>query len=425
MNKETFAYIIRDFHERSLPEIKPRSIELPTESNKIISLVGIRRSGKTYLLFYTIEKLLSQGIDKENIIYINMEDDRLFPLYVKDMDLLLTSYYELYPEKINEKKYIFFDEIQDVDNWEKYIRRIYDTENVQIFITGSSSKMVSQEISSSLRGRSISYEVFPLSFSEFLQFKNIEVRYVSTRSDAHIAHELNEYIHTGGFPEIVESDKTIREKIWKEYVDLLLYKDLIEHYGIGNQFLLKTLMKYCLSHPGSLLSINKLYNDFRSQGIELSKNTLYEYLEAMENAFIVFKIPKYDKSLRKQAQNPRKIYSIDTGLLNMFIPDPMVDIGKKIENILYLHIRRKNYNVYYLKNKNEVDFFTETETGMQLINVCQSIAETKTFEREIKGLEMGLKRFPKAQALLIVNKTSNVTIPKNIELIPLWKFLLN
>lgn len=424
MNKETFKYIINDFQERGLPDIKPRELILPVGTQKIVTLAGIRRCGKTYLLFDTMKRLLEQGVERSNIIYVNFEDDRLFPLQLSDMDLILRAYYEYYPEKTTEKKYLFFDEIQNVINWEKYIRRIDDTENVQIFITGSSSQMVSEAIASSLRGRSISYEVFPLSFQEFLRFRNIEVRPYSTQSEMQVRNALTEYIHIGGFPEVVDAESPVREKIWKEYVDLLLYKDLVEYYGIGNQFLLKALMKFCLSHPGSLLSINKLYHDFKSQGIELSKNTLYEYLEAMQNAFLLFRIPKYDRSLRIQSQNPKKIYSIDTGMLNTFIPDPMVDTGKKIENIIYLNLRRQEKELYYYKNKHEIDFLVRSKNKMQLINVCQTLHESSTFQREVNGLQMGLDRFPNSEALLIADELPNRKIPEPIRAIPLWKYLL-
>ncbi|CAA6821172.1 MAG: Predicted ATPase, partial [uncultured Sulfurovum sp.] len=172
--KETFKKLIINFQERTFGRIVPRDYEIPMTTKKIVSLIGVRRSGKTYILFSLIEKLRKR-IDPQNIVYINFEDDRLFPLKLKNLDDLMEGYYELYPEKREEKVYLFLDEVQNVEGWEKYIRRIGDTLNLQLYITGSSSKLLSSEIATSLRGRTITYEVFPFSFKEYLRHKEIEV----------------------------------------------------------------------------------------------------------------------------------------------------------------------------------------------------------------------------------------------------------
>ncbi len=166
--KEVFKKLIVDFQERKFGRIVLREYDVPLDTKKIVSLIGVRRSGKTYVLFSLIEKLRQSG-DGKNIVYINFEDDRLYPIGLKDLDGLLAGYYELYPQKRDEKVYLFLDEVQNIEGWERYIRRIYDTENVQIFITGSSSKLLSSEIATSLRGRTITYEIFPFSFREYLK----------------------------------------------------------------------------------------------------------------------------------------------------------------------------------------------------------------------------------------------------------------
>ena len=223
MIKETIKYILTDFHESPLPESRGRSLLLPLDVNKVVALVGIRRSGKTYLLYRTMQRLIDHGVDKRDLLYLNFEDDRLFPVKLDDMDLILKAYHELYPEQISRKKYVFLDEIQQVPNWEKYIRRIYDTESVRIYVTGSSSKIVSREIAPALRGRTIHYEIFPLSFSEYLQFKDIEVKPYSTRTEARIVHALQDYLNWGSFPEVVlTEDHHLRLKILQEYSDLIL-----------------------------------------------------------------------------------------------------------------------------------------------------------------------------------------------------------
>jgi hypothetical protein len=329
----------------------------------------------------------------------------------------------LLPEKINEKKFVFLDEVQNVPNWEKYIRRIYDTENIQIFITGSSSQLLSSDISTALRGRSISYEVSPLSFKEYLDFKNIEVKPYSTKSEAEIVNEFEEYLNYGGFPEVVLAEKNIKEKILKEYVDLIQYKDLVERYNVKNQVLLKYLLKFCLTHPGNLLSVNKIYNDFKSLGISLSKNTLYEYLEYLQEAFIIFLSPKYEKSIRKQQLNPKKLFTIDNGLMLPFLPKPMADIGKKLENAVFAKLRKEQKEIYYYANKFEIDFVFENKAGLNLIDVADNINDVDTEKREVEALNKGLQKFPASNLFLLLNHDNDKKYEKFRKYL-IWKWMV-
>lgn len=426
MNKETIKFILSDFYEKSLPEAFDRNLELPLDLDKIVTLVGIRRSGKTYLLYRTMQRLIDNGVDKYNIIYMNFEDDRLFPVKLSEMDLILKAYHELYPDRLSEKKYLFLDEIQQIPDWEKYVRRVYDTESVRIYLTGSSSRIVSRDVSTSLRGRTIHYEVFPLSFKEYLNFKGIEVKTYSTSAEARILHALRDYLDWGGFPEVVKTDdKHLRWKILQEYADLILYKDLIEQYGIKNQYLLKYLLKHFMANPSTMMSINKLYNDLKSQGLSLSKDSLYEYIEYLRAAYILFHTEKHSRSVRVQKQNPSKHYIIDTGLMQVFLPDPGRDLGKKLENAVYLHLRNNQEirEIYYYKNRFEVDFYYFAGNNLHLTNVAYEVQDMDTAKREISGLLNGKKLFPDARDSLILNDWQPELVPDNVKVIPAWKFL--
>lgn len=427
MNKDTIKYILRDFHEKSLPEACDRSTELPLDIDKIITLIGIRRSGKTYLLYRTMRRLIDDGIDKHNIIYINFEDDRLFPVTLSEMDLILKAYHELYPDKLSEKKYLFLDEIQQAPGWEKYIRRVYDTESVRIYLTGSSSEIASRTLSTSLRGRTIPYEVFPLSFREYLHFTGIEIKEFSPSAEARILHALRDYLDWGGFPEVVKTDdKRLRWKILHEYADLILYKDLIEQYGIKNQYLLKYLLKHFMTNTSTMMSINKLYNDLKSQGLSLSKDSLYEYIEYLREAYILFYTDKHSRSVRVQKQNPSKHYIIDTGLMQVFQPDPDRDLGKKLENAVYLYLRRNEEikEIYYYKNHCEIDFYYFAGSTHHLANVAYVVHDMDTAKREVNGLLQGKKVFPEACGSLILNDWNPELIPDDVTVIPAWKFLV-
>lgn len=427
MNKETLKRILIDFHSTPLPDVFDRALHLPLDLEKIITLSGIRRSGKTSVLFLTIRRLLEQRVEKQRILYLNFEDDRLFPVRLTDMDLILRAYHELYPDNIDKTKYLFLDEIHQVEKWEKYIRRIYDTERVRIYLTGSSSRMVSRDIATALRGRGIHYEVFPLGFKELLNYKKIEHNPYSTDAEARVQNALQDYLSWGGFPEVVKTeDHNIRRKILEEYADLILYKDLIEQYGIKNQFLLKYLLKHFMVNTATLVSANKLFHDLRSQGISLSKNSLYEYLEYMIDAYILFRTQKYAFSVRVQQQNPSKYYVIDNGIMRSFLADPKANIGRKLENAAYLHLRTcaDVDDIFYYRGRREVDLLYQKGARRHLINVSYSVQSADTARRELSGLEEAQKALPDTDIALILNDWDPKLIPENIRVISAWEFLL-
>ena len=258
-----------------------------------------------------MRRLAAQGVDRRLLVYLNFEDDRLLPIRSRELDAILRAHEELYPELAGQKKYFFFDEVQNAPRWETFVRRLDDTGSGSVFVTGSSSQLLTRELATSLRGRSISYEVFPLSFPEFLAFKDLKHERYSRESEARMVGALSEYLAIGGLPEVVLADPALRQRILKEYVDLVFYKDLVERYRVSNPLVLRQLLKYCLGSPASLLNVHKVYNDFRSRGFELSKDTLYRYLGYLEESYIIFPVPIADRSIRKQAINPRKLHPID------------------------------------------------------------------------------------------------------------------
>lgn len=263
-------YVLTANTARPLPVGTPRQLQLPLDSGKVVTLAGIRRSGKTFILYETMRRLEAQGIDRRRLIYLNFEDDRLLPIRSRELDLILRSHEELYPQVVGQRKYLFLDEVQNVPTWETYVRRLHDTENVQIFVTGSSSHLLTRELATALRGRSISYEVFPLSFAEFLLFKGESWQPYSRTSENRMRAVLNDYLQTGGLPELVLSDPLLRQRILEDYVDLVFYKDLVERYRIANPPLLRQLLKHCLGQPASMLSGNKLFNSMTFAHRDLS-----------------------------------------------------------------------------------------------------------------------------------------------------------
>lgn len=293
--KEILKTIIREFHASEIPSLVKRDVEVPIASGKIISIIGPRRSGKTYFLYQLISKIVESTSNKENILYINFEDERL-DLTTEELDLILHAYRELYPEIDLSKAFLFFDEIQNINRWEKFIRRIYDSITKNIFITGSNSKMLGDEIATSLRGRTLKYEILPLSFEEFLSFKKFKMTlpqdFYDSKIRAKVINLFKEYMLWGGFPEIIFQPEGLKMRILQEYFDVMIYRDLIERYSIKDTFVLKYFIKRVAETVSKPLSINKIYNEIKSHGLKVGKNILYEFLEYLENAFIIRKIKK-------------------------------------------------------------------------------------------------------------------------------------
>ena len=423
--REIFRRIIVDFQERPIRQTIKRDVEVPLFSDKIISLIGVRRCGKTSILYKMIEEL-RESIDIKNIVYINFEDDRLLGTTVNNLDDMIEGYYELYPQKRDEKIYLFFDEVQNIPQWELFIRRIYDTLNVQIVITGSSSKLLSSEIATSLRGRTLTYEIFPFSFKEYLRFKNITVNLNSSKSLSFIKHSFEEYLIYGGFPETIGQDSVIQKRILSDYVNLIVYKDLIERYGITNTSLLKHLIKYTFVNMATLVSITKLYNDFKSNGFKLGKETLFDYFGYLEEAYAIFSVPIFRSSVREEQRNPKKIYAIDNGLRAVYDSSFSSDYSKLYENLVFLALRSKTNEVYYIKERQEIDFYCVIDGKKQLINVSVDISNPDTLEREINSLVEGMEYVGVDKSVLITKeREGSMSVGENVViLIPLWKWLL-
>lgn len=401
-----------------------RDCTIPVDSRKIISLIGVRRSGKTYLLYSLIEQL-RQRVDPRNIVYINFEDDRLYPLTVKELDSLIEAYFELYPQKREEKIYLFLDEIQNIPEWERFVRRIYDSLNLQIFITGSSSKLLSKEIATSLRGRTITFEIFPFSFKEYLVHKKIEINLNSSKSLSFIKNALTTYLKEGGFAETFDEEGDIQKRILRDYLDLIIYRDVIDRHNLKNRAFFKHLIKYAFSNVGTLISYNKLYNEYKSLGYKISKDTIYRYMEYLEDAYALFTMPIFRNSVREEQRHPRKIYAVDTGFKTLFDTSISADFSKYYENTVFLHLRRSSNQIYYFKQNQEVDFYTDITTS-QLINVSYNISRPETKLREIKRLQEGMSYLNLKQATLITHDHEETIEAggKTVSIKPLWKWLL-
>lgn len=431
INKTLITEIISDSHSRNIPDFTPRAFDLSCPESKIRSLIGVRRAGKTFCFYQLIDNLLKKGIEKERILFINFEDERLLPLNLADLSLVLDTYYENYPAFKEKKVFIFFDEIQNVSGWETFIRRIHDNENVHINLTGSSSRLLSREIATSLRGRTLKYEISPFSFAEYLRLRNITADFRSSKGRSNIVNAFESYLRIGGFPEVLVCTETFRLKILQDYFNMILYKDLIERYEIRNHSLVKYLLKFLLSNNANPFSVNKFYRDSKSQGYKCSKDTLHNYLAYLEDAFCFSLVTIFSDSLRKRQVNYKKIYAIDHGLVTGIVSSISYNTGRLLETMVYNQLRRQHSNeeIFYYKTSNnrEIDFITIKQGKIHmLIQVVEILVEPRTKARELDSLWLAMQELNILEATIITRNEEDM-FKKNkysIRVIPFWKWAL-
>jgi uncharacterized protein len=413
--KEIIKTILSDFHRKELPNLVKRNIEIPLNSGKIVTLIGPRRSGKTFLMYQTMSNIS----DKTNIIYFNFEDERL-DLSAKTLNLILEAYLELYPDKNEEEIFFFFDEIQEVEGWEKFVRRMYDTISKNIFVTGSSAKFLSKEIATSLRGRSITYEVLPLSFKEYLTFQKVPLDINSTKGKAKIKNLLLTYLSLGGFPEVVNMSSQLYEQTLRDYFEVMIYRDIVERYEVTNVLALKLLIKKLVTNSSKEFSINKIFNELKSQGVKVSKDSLYKFVEYSEDAYVMFTISNFSELINKQIL--KKVYSIDMGISSLLSFSLSKDSGRLFENIVFLELKRRGKNIHFFKNKYECDFVIKKKDKIDtLIQVCYNLTKDNE-EREINGLKEAMQRFKtKNGIILTLDQEKEIN---GIKVVPFWKWAL-
>ena len=427
ISKRVWGELIKDFQERRLPDPVERQLRYPLETplNRAVVFSGPRRSGKTYLMYIGIKELLERGEDRDQILYVNFEDIRLAGATAQDLNDLLEVYFEIYPENRTKKIWFFLDEVQVVPDWERFVRTLVDTENINVFVTGSSSKLMSKEIATSMRGRSLTYDVYPFSFAEVLRADGIEhEKYLSLTQKAKIVRKLEDYVRYGGYPETVIYREEW-ERILREILDVTIFRDIVERYDVKNIKVLKIFLNAIFNSKE--FSIHKFFNFLKSQGTKVGKNTLYNYFEYFADSFIVFPLRRFSYSYKDVESSIPKIYLVDNGLLSL---QGIRDMGRLIENIVFVELKRKGVrDLFYFRSTSdrEVDFvIRDGKTVKELIQVCYDIDNFSTKERETRALLNGSKEL-NCDDLLIITwdyEAEEDVSGKMIKSVPLWKWLI-
>lgn len=395
-------------------------------TEEIVTLTGLRRVGKSTILYQIMDLLEAEGIAPKALLHINFEEPALAPYLNLD---LMDRLYEIYRSQVypRGKVYLFLDEIQNVPEWEKWVRARNETENIKIFITGSSSKLMSSELATLLTGRQVNFNIYPLSLTELLEFQSINIpsKPWPCSPPAEIAHTLYFYLRWGSLPRIVlaKEDHT-RMKILAQYFDDILMKDLAMRHHIRDLPTLRALAVHLITHTGSLVSFNRLANLFG-----VSTMLIQDYCQYLQETFLLELMPFFSLKIAERRRNPQKIYALDCGLRNQICLSLSPDQGKSIESIVFNTLKQRGYEVYYWKNRGEVDFVIRQ--GNTIVSVIQVMAEgcnnEKTLKRELEALKEAAQSFPQAKPCLIVAENDisvDITGVASLHIIPLWQFLL-
>jgi predicted AAA+ superfamily ATPase len=418
--------------DTALPALTRRDARLPPIQGKAFAVIGMRRAGKTSFLHQCRANLLAAGRSANRLIYFNFEDERLAGLSAAQLHLIPDTHLRLFPEPAGEPVTLFLDEIQLVPGWETFVRRLLDTPGYEIFLSGSSAKLLSREIATSMRGRAWEIAIHPFSFAEFLRHHGHEVppdlSLLTARRTASLDHHFARYLETGGFPEAQELDATHRRQLLQGYIDVLLLRDVIERHQVANVTALRWLVRRLLSSPAGLFSITKFSADLKSQGVSVSRDHLYAFLAHLEDAFLLQTIPVATDSEKRRQVNPRKVYPADPALIPVFDRSGKANTGHALEAAVFTELQRRRAETAYVKTANgfEVDFLARYPDGTEeLIQVCTSIDDPATRSREVRALQDAGTEFPGARQriLTLESRLPYPSVPDPIEVLPAWAWM--
>ncbi|MDX1900487.1 MAG: ATP-binding protein [Gammaproteobacteria bacterium] len=421
MNKQTLKEVILDQRKLNVPEsvvLREIFADLARlrNSKQVLILSGIRRCGKSVLLG------LCRKDSPEQDYYINFDDDRLVNFKVEDFQTL----YELFVEMYGPQNTFYFDEIQNIKNWERFIRRLHE-QGKKIYITGSNASMLSAELGTRLTGRNIEIHLYPYSFNEYLTMKgktNVKIGSLSTVEKGIIKSIFNQFLEEGGLPEYIHCK--LPEYLHSLYQNIL-YRDIIVRHNIKNHQALKELVYYLATNISKECSFNSLK---KMLGLS-SATTVSDYCGYLEDSFLCFFINRYEYSLKKQIQSPKKVYFIDQALAVSVGFQFSSDMGRLLENIVFLELKRRGHSIYYHQGKKECDFVLKKERKIiAAIQVCVALDDAKTRDREIFGLIDAMQEYQLNFGVIVTSDTFSEEIVSHadqaykIRIVPIWAWLL-
>jgi len=400
-------------------ELTRRDVRLPGIPGKAFAVIGVRRSGKTSFLAKRRADRIAAGTPREAQLLVSLEDERLTGMDVGDLGWLLEEHGRRFPglgSAGTGPMTLYLDEVQLVPNWEGLVRRLMDRGGVEIFVSGSSAKLLSREVATSLRGRAMEVLVHPFSFREALRHAREEPAHpydhLEVAQRTRLDQRLRQYLVEGGFPEAQGSNPRDRAALLAGYVDVVMLRDVIERHAVSNPLALRWIERQLLANPGGSFSVKKHYDTLRSQGVAVGKDTLHQYLSHLEDAFLVRTVALHSASERQRMVNPRKAYPVDPGLIALFERSGRSHAGRALETVVLLELERRDYETSYVRTRGgfEVDFLAHrTGEAPLLVQACLESEGDETWERELRALEEGVAEHPEARAWLV---TMDATPPR-------------
>ena len=405
-------------------DLKKRDIPLPINSGRIITIPGVRRCGKSSRMENVVNELLASGVERQRFLWVSFDDERLVQMRSDEL--------EMYPDADMSQVYVFFDEIQLIDNWEYFVMRLYKHYTKNIYISGSNASMLGSELKSALRGWPEEEETLPLSFREYCEFKGLNTESWLEDDLAKLRIAFYDYNTEGGFPEVVLTQNLLlKPKILQTYFDTMLLKDLVEHYRLSNIEVLRYFLKRIMANLTKPTSIRAIHGDIKSRGLKVSKDNLYDWANHACDIFMFIRIPNYSKSLQKIEASQPKYYCIDNGMRNAVLLPQSNDDGKKLENTVFLQLYRQRLpldRIFYYQGKGECDFVVQRGTEIEkLIQVTWSMNDEETRRREVNGL-IEASDVTGCRNLYIVSADESEEIvvdeDRTIHVVPAWRWLL-
>lgn len=428
---------LADTLHSELPSTTRRDVRLPSVSGKTHAVIGMRRSGKTCFLHQLQRDRVSKGAPRDAQVYFNFDDERLAGLEAAQLHWVLEEYFRQFPRYRDQQKVGFFlDEVQVVPGWEGFVRRVMDTENVDVFVSGSSAKLLSREIATSLRGRAMETLVHPFSFREFLRHHQAEPdgdpEFLPKARRSGVEKQFGEFLMNGGFPEAQGLATEDRLPLLQGYVDTVILRDVMERHGISNVVALRRLTRQLLGAAAGLFSVHRFFNDQKSQGISISKEALHAMLGHLEDAFLIRLVPIHTSSERQRQSNPRKAYPVDPGLITAFDRNGKTNIGHALETAVLVELERRRHQLAYVRTSSgaEVDFLATPLVGRPvLIQVCADLTDEATRLREFGALAEAMSEHPRTHGLVLTATSTGLShaqanVPKGVTLRTAWEWML-
>jgi predicted AAA+ superfamily ATPase len=393
-----------------------RDIRLPRIAGKPLAIIGVRRGGKTSFLQQQRAARIAEGRPPESQLLLGLEDERLVGMTATDLGWMIAEHEREFPTlRQNRLLTVYLDEVQLVDGWESLVHRLAETREIELFVSGSSAKLLSREVATASRGRILEVLVHPFGFREVLRHAGQEPTVpwpqISRAERAALDRALRDYLQVGGFPEAQGVEVRDRAKLLTGYVDTMVLRDVVERHNVTNITALRALQRHLLANPAGRFTVQKFYDSLRSQGVQVGKDTLHDYLAHLQDAFLVRVLDMRSASERQRMVNPRKAYPIDPGLIPLWERPGREQRGRALETAVLLELERREYSVTWLRvgDDLEVDFFaTRPGDPPLLVQVSMDTTENATWDREVRALEAAAREYPDADALLI---TQDATPP--------------